>query len=289
MAFPMQRELYLPTVPTLTVSSQMHSGLSGPSLGSHGPSGPMAARLATGKQAPVAPSRFSAASSSSAAVTVGSGPKTAAFSPYVLNGGTALALAGKDFCIVAGDTRMSAGYEIHTRNKPKTYRINDKCSIAMAGMQADATNLIKMLRFRIAMYERKMGKPMSTQSLAQLVSTTLYRRRFFPIYAFVVIGGLDEDGVGSVYGYDAVGSFERSTCCVQGSGTSLLQPVLDNQFDFKNHSIKPDELTLDESIDLVKDVFVSAGERDIYTGDSVEMHIITADGVRVETFDLKRD
>merc|ERR1711916_378011 len=45
---------------------------------------------------------------------------------------------------------------------------------------------------------------MGTQALAQLVSTRLYHRRFFP--------------------YDAVGSFERSTCGVQGSGVSLIQP-----------------------------------------------------------------
>lgn len=49
-------------------------------------------------------------------------------------------------------------------------------------------------------------------------------------------------------------------------------------------------LSLQEALDLVKDVFTSAGERDIYTGDAVDICIITKQqGVVVETFPLKQD
>ena len=201
-----------------------------------------------------------------------------------------MALAGKDYCVVAADTRMSQGYEILTRSAPKATPLTSKAVFAAGGMSADRTAFQRMLKFELAQYEAKMGREMSTQALAQLVSTRLYHRRFFPYYAFILLAGLDEDGVGCVYGYDAVGSFERSTCGVQGSGVSLIQPVLDNQRDLKNHTAKPDhELSSEEMVDLIKDAFASAGERDIYTGDDVDIYVIKADGITHEVFPLNKD
>lgn len=52
-----------------------------------------------------------------------SGPVAHAFSPYADNGGSILAIAGRDFCVVAGDTRQSEGYNIQTRYKPKVHRL----------------------------------------------------------------------------------------------------------------------------------------------------------------------
>ena len=45
------------------------------------------------------------------------------YSPYTDNGGTSLAIAGKDFCIIAGDTRQSEGYSINTRYSPKVFQL----------------------------------------------------------------------------------------------------------------------------------------------------------------------
>jgi hypothetical protein len=44
-----------------------------------------------------------------------------------------------------------------------------------------------------------------------------------------------------------------------------------------------------EAVDLVKDTFASAAERDIYTGDGVEIVIVNREGIRHELMDLKRD
>lgn len=43
-------------------------------------------------------------------------------------------------------------------------------------------------------YENDSGKIMSSAAAAQLLSVTLYYRRFFPYYAFCMLAGLDENG-----------------------------------------------------------------------------------------------
>ena len=211
------------------------------------------------------------------------------WSPYEDNGGTCIGVAGKDFVVMAGDTRLSTGYSIVSRDVAKGTVLSEKTVIMSAGMQADRFTFHKLLHARLAQFQFMHQQTMSTQSVAQMISGTLYSRRFFPYYTFNVVGGLDEEGKGAIYGYDAIGSFERMPYCVTGSGTKLCTPLLDNQVGFKTQPGNKRDLTLDETIDLVKDAFTCAGERDIYTGDYVDLYAVTSAGVQYERFNLKKD
>lgn len=48
-------------------------------------------------------------------------------------------------------------------------------------------------------------------------------------------------------------------------------------------------LTVEKAVALCKDVFISAAERDIYTGDAVKVQVVSKDGVKEEIFALRRD
>jgi len=225
----------------------------------------------------------------------GAGPMQARFSPYDYNGGTVLAVAGKDFAIVAGDTRCSTGFSIMSRNVSKIYQINSKTVLGTGGFRGDITTLQKLLRAKVTQYEHRHGEAILPHAVAQDLANTLYGRRFFPYYTWNVLCGIDQQGVGVVYSYDPVGNYERVRVSVTGSGESLIQPLLDNQLERQHQALgaKPPPLHIDlelaDAVDLVKDAFVSAGERDIRTGDAVEICIVTKDGVRVETHPLNID
>lgn len=149
-----------------------------------------------------------------------------------LAGGSILAIAGPDFCVVAGDTRQSTGYNIQTRYKPKVFRLNDKATLATNGFSADAEALVDRIKQRLVMYRHNHGTHMSLSAIARMISTMLYGKRFFPYYVYNILGGVDEEGKGAVYSFDPVGSYEREHCRAAGAAQSLLQPFLDNQVSF---------------------------------------------------------
>jgi len=211
------------------------------------------------------------------------------FNPYDFNGGTTVVIAGEDFAIAAGCTRMSTVYSILSRKQSKLLPFSSKTVLASVGCVSDITTLNRMLQARLTQYQHAQQKVMNTNAVAQLLSVTLYSRRFFPYYAFCLLAGLDEEGKGAVYGYDAVGSFKRDDYGAMGTGQNFVVPILDNLIGHKNRNDPAAKLTLSEAISIVKEVFVVAAERDIHTGDNVEISVITKAGITTETFSLKKD
>lgn len=130
--------------------------------------------------------------------------------------------------MTATDTRVSSGYSILSRSHSKTVKLTEKCILTSAGMVADVETLHKNLLVKIRQYKMQNKREPGVESLAQLLSNTLYGRRFMPFYAFNLLCGVNKEGKGVVYGYDAVGSYGSETYGAQGSGNSLGMPILDN-------------------------------------------------------------
>ncbi|KAJ1752236.1 Proteasome subunit beta type-6 [Coemansia sp. RSA 1821] len=213
------------------------------------------------------------------------------WNPYVDTGGTSLAIAGEDFVLVASDTRQSDGYNINTRYDSKAFELSNKTVLALSMCSADGKRLYEVLEQRAQLYFHKHDKPIGTEALAQLLSNTLYSRRMFPYYVFPILAGITADGKGVAYSYDALGNMKDVTHIAYGSASALVQPFLDNQVGFANQrNADPNRrLTRDQAMRVAIDAFTGSTERDIYTGDWLELFIIDANGVHKEVRELKHD
>ena len=157
-------------------------------------------------------------------------------------------------------------------------------------MVADIDALHKLLITRVKIYRRDHGNNYpETESLAELLMNTLYGRRFMPYYAFNLLCGLNRDGEGVIYGYDAIGSYSTLSYGVQGSGSEMGAPLLDNQF--VGHNMMEKKLAQNEQDveEAAKDIINSIAERDIYTGDNVELVMIKASGIKTVREPIRRD
>lgn len=217
-------------------------------------------------------------------------PGQSIFNPYQDNKGTVVAIAGDDYAVIGADTRLSLGFAIETRKQKKLFKLSDKSVLGATGCWTDVLALTRLVKARMQVFEHEHSKQMSTPALAHMLATLLYYKRFFPYLVCNILAGLDTNGKGCVYAYDSLGHCELSSYHAGGSAGTQLQPLLDSQVGLKNR-LKVEQVSMpkEKAIALLKDCFISAAERDIYTGDSIYILTITADGIQESDFKLRRD
>ena len=87
-----------------------------------------------------------------------------------------------------------------------------------------------------------------------------------------MIGGFEEGSSAMVCTYDAIGSFERVAVASQGTGRSLMQPILDRSFSCSDRFTV--ETNKEESIRKLVEAYRSVAEREIGVGDEVTIVVL---------------
>ena len=129
-----------------------------------------------------------------------------------------LAIAGKEHYVVcAADTRMSTGYNILTRDYKKIMNERQVRDGVRGFSSPDGDPEEDPQGPMLKSYEFQNDKEMGCVSFAQMLSNTLYYRRFFPYYTFNIVAGLDAEGKGAVF-YGS-GILRRTSYCVPGRRT----------------------------------------------------------------------
>eukprot|EP00553_Chaetoceros_curvisetus_P003880 CAMPEP_0204616736 /NCGR_PEP_ID=MMETSP0717-20131115/3913_1 /ASSEMBLY_ACC=CAM_ASM_000666 /TAXON_ID=230516 /ORGANISM="Chaetoceros curvisetus" /LENGTH=347 /DNA_ID=CAMNT_0051630069 /DNA_START=1 /DNA_END=1044 /DNA_ORIENTATION=+ len=129
---------------------------------------------------------------------------------------------------------VTRNVNVFTRNQCPTF-------IASAGCASDCEALKRQIRSEINAHKHwNYGDATLTPTgIATLLGQTLYSRRTFPFYSFCILAGLEDvdmerDGnenfMGCVHIYDAIGSHERVAVATAGNGREMLQPILDRLF-----------------------------------------------------------
>lgn len=213
--------------------------------------------------------------------------QTAQFNPYEYNAGTSLAITTDSSIIIASDTRHCSEMGINSREASKIYKL-DEFFLVLTGFYADGYDISIRLKYALMDYKSRNNRNIKISSLANLLHNLLYSRRFFPYYSYALLCGFEGDEP-CIFSYDPVGSYSKTKCRVDGSSGAMIQPILDSVVDGKNWECERKILNCEEVEELVKMVFVSATERDVNTGDSLEMVIMKKGAFERREFPLRRD
>ncbi len=196
-------------------------------------------------------------------------------------GTTTVAAVCKDGVILATDTRATMGNYVASKQAKKVYKITDSLAMTIAGGVAVAQRIVDILKANAQLFDLEKGRPMQVSAAARLVSNILFSNREvgMPLPLQAIIGGFDETGP-HVFNLDPFGSLTEERVVSTGSGSPFAYGVLEDRY--------REDCSIKEMTSVVVKAVDSAMKRDVASGDSFDVAIITSEGYKELSKEEKR-
>lgn len=164
----------------------------------------------------------------------------------------------------------------------RIFPMHDKLYLGLTGLMSDVTTLDQLFRFKLEMYEMRENRKIKPKTFSNLVSSTLYGKRFGPYFSEPVIAGLDKDNKPFICSMDLLGCIaEEEDFAVAGTCAESLLGTCET---FYRPDLEPDDL-----FETVSQSLLAALDRDCISGWGAVVHIITKDGVKTKQLDGRMD
>ncbi|RBQ87449.1 hypothetical protein VDGD_03131 [Verticillium dahliae] len=139
----------------------------------------------------------------------------------ILDGGACVAMVGKDCVAIACDLRLGLQALTVSNNFPKIFQYGD-VFLGLTGLATDVTTVGDLFRYKSNMYRLREERNIAPRTFANLVSSSLYERRFGPYFVSPVVAGLDpKTGKPFICGFDSIGCIDFAKDFIV-SGTALI-------------------------------------------------------------------
>ena len=171
---------------------------------------------------------------------------------------------------MAGDNRVSMGGGlIIQKDYEKVYPLNDYLLFAGCGSATETQKVAKILAAELKLKFLKSRKRPTVKESASLLSNIQVSQSAF------ILGGFDENGGVSLY--EITGGFLnpiKDYTASLGSGMPYVLGLLERQY--------KKGLTLKEGIELAKESLKSSTQRDMASGNGIDIYSITKEGIKKE-------
>ncbi|KAJ3486647.1 hypothetical protein NLI96_g4111 [Meripilus lineatus] len=187
------------------------------------------------------------------------------------NGGSVIAMVGKDCVAIASDLRLGVQSLSISSNFQKIFPVTDRVFVGLPGLASDVTTLHEQFRYRVNMYTIKEEREIEPETFAQLVSSTLYERRFGPYFIEPVIAGMQKTPSGSLKPFiaatDLIGCLNfAKDFVVAGTASSKLFGVAEGLWE-------PD-LEAEDLFETISQTLLNAVDRDAFSGWGAVVHLM---------------
>lgn len=191
-------------------------------------------------------------------------------------GTTTIGMVCKDGLVLAADKRATSGYLISYKKFDKIMPVTDNIAVTVAGTVSDVQLLTKYLKAELKLKDIRTGRETTVKEAASLLANFVYSniRKFslIPGISHFIVGGKDSNGF-HLYDLSPDGSIvEIDDYISSGSGSVMVFGVLETLY--------KKGLSIDEGVKLAAKGINAAVQRDIASGNGIDIVTITKDGVK---------
>lgn len=185
-------------------------------------------------------------------------------------GATAVGITFDTGVVFASEKRIAYGNFLVSKNTKKTFPLTDKVGATIAGLVADMQILVLQIKALTKIRKMELKRDIPPNSVAKMMSNLMYERRFFPFLTQIIVGGIVDKP--AIYTLDPLGSVLPDEYAAVGTGAEMALGILDQQF---KAGMKEKE-----AVDLAVKSVKAATMRDSFSGDGIDVLIITKDGTK---------
>lgn len=190
-------------------------------------------------------------------------------------GTTTVGIMCRDGVILAADKRATAGFVVNKKTQ-KIHKITDNMAVTMAGLVSDAQLLVKLIKAEVKLKDLATLRTSTVKETANLLAGMLYsnlrKMSMVPGIVSFLLAGNDADGHhlwdlgidGSVTDVDDYVS--------DGSGSIFAIGVLE--------ALYKKGMSVEEGVKLAVRAIGAALQRDVNTGNGIDVIVIDGKGVR---------
>lgn len=203
--------------------------------------------------------------------------------PSSINGGAAVAMVGKDCVAIASDLRLGNQSLGVSNNFEKVFQYGDKTFLGLTGLASDVTTLSQAFRLKTKLYQLREERTIEPKTFANLVSSTLYEKRFGPYFVGPIVAGLDsKTDKPFICGFDLIGCIDfAKDFIVSGTATDQLYGMCESLYE---PNLEPEDL-----FETISQALLNAVDRDALSGWGCVVYVLTKDKIVKRVLRTRQD
>ncbi|KAH3680592.1 hypothetical protein WICPIJ_008212 [Wickerhamomyces pijperi] len=192
--------------------------------------------------------------------------------PSSINGGSVVAMVGKDCVAIASDLRLG-NQSLGLSNKFEKIYNYGNVYLGLTGLGTDAITLNEVFRYKTNLFKLREERSIEPETFANLVSSTLYEKRFGPYFIGPVVAGINSiTSKPFICGFDLIGCIDfAKDFIVSGTATDQLYGMCESLYE---PDLEPEDL-----FETISQALLNAADRDALSGWGAVVYIITKDKV----------